>query len=416
MTRYYPESRDDQQRWQMQALRLRMLRGQHGPDVEAEIDSTFASEIAATMSVAPDLSRNPFLLTYSQLATAYLQPPRLMVEGVDEEQLATIATRALWSSANDMLLQLLALNNAVIRCDVKHWLGAETVEYRIVDPSTIVTRELAGRPNELGAVEEYRMRDGRPTWDVWDITGDAPVFRIDGYVDGERVDHTHIYMPNLNGGYPYIDRQGQPILPYTLYSKRPPQGRLWDYTSGIEVVSGTLRLAALYSHYTDGFVSASHPQRYVIDLDTQAATAKNVGGAQVDVIAVDRKSILRLKSTGQGGGSVGQWSAGLDVVSSLSALQTFEQGLAVYAGLNPSDLKVTGAQSGYAIEVSREGQRHQQRLVTPQLAVGDAQLLSTAARLANMFLGTSLPEEAVAYRIEYTSLDRSLSEAREGIW
>jgi len=75
--------------------------------------------------------------------------------------------------------------------------------------------------------------------------------------------------------------------------------------------------------------------------------------------------------------------------------------LAVFAGLSPSDLTLTQGQSGYAIMVSRSGQRRAQIQQEPAHRMGDQILLSIAARLSNSYAATTLPTNPRDWVISY---------------
>jgi hypothetical protein len=188
--------------------------------------------------------------------------------------------------------------------------------------------------------------------------------------------------------------------------------RLWNWTDGIELSDGALKLAALFTHWTDGFINAAYPQRWALDVDTQAGRTRTIGGTAVDVIPVDRKSVLKFSSKGPGGGSLGQFSTAMDPLQSMESLRLYEQGLAVYAGLNPADLQITQAQSGYAIVVSRAGQRKAQKMVEPAFRLADQTLLATAAKLSNFYINTTLPENPRDYSIHYRALKPSFEERK----
>lgn len=132
----------------------------------------------------------------------------------------------------------------------------------------------------------------------------------------------------------------------------------------------------------------------------------------VDVIPTDRKSILKFRSTGAAGASLSQFAPAMEPRSAAEALNTYESGLAIYAGLNPSDLQTTGAQSGYAIVVSRDGQRRKAAEIAPALMMADQLLLATAARLANLYGGASLPTNQRDYSIKYRGLEESAAERK----
>ena len=353
-----PKNDDDRARWREQGLRRRLLTGSHIDDVRNEIESMFSKEIAVDLEINPDLSRNPFLLIWQQLNVAYVEPPEVLTADPDAD-LASIVTPKLWAQQQQTSLYTLAMGECLVRLDLRHWLKDTEVSYRVVTPDVVLLDSKIGQPDMVGKVPEYRARHGgimtREVWDIRDINN--PVFRIEKQEKGEWIDSTNEFSPELVGQYPYRDTSGAPILPYILYHNRVGS-QLFNWTQGSEISAGALRLAALFTHWGDGFTNAAYPQRYIIDLESPGGHTKTLGGQAVDVVSVDRKSILKFKSQGPGGGSLGQFNASMDPLASIEALKVYEQGLAVYAGLNPSDLAVTqSAQSGYAIVVSREGQR-----------------------------------------------------------
>lgn len=408
-----PADEADQQRWREQGLRIRLLNGKHINDVRDEIEDMFALEIAADMQVNPDLSRNPFKLIYQQLNVAYLEPPDVRVKDQEDADLTSIITPRLWAQQQATSLYCLSLNEVLVRVDWKHWADATEASYRLVMPDTVVCEAMPHQPDEPGMVSELRYRGDVWTWETWDVRDPKePKFYIEEIDDnGDRVDATAKWAPELAGSYPYRNRAGDPILPFVLYHKAVGS-RLWNWTKGTELSRGALRLAALWSSWSDGFLNSSHPQRYAIDIDTQAGHSRTIAGTPVDVVPVDRKSIIKFVSKGPGGGSLGQFQAAMDPVAGAESLRIYEQGLAVYAGLNPSDLQITQAQSGYAIVVSREGQRRAQKLVEPSFRMADQKLLATAAALSNLYAGTDLPEDPRAYSIHYRALKSSMEERK----
>jgi len=399
-----PKNDQDKARWKEQGLRRRLLTGAHIEDVRQEIESMFSKEIAVDLEINPDLSRNPFLLIWQQLNVAYIEPPEVSVE--EDIDLESIVTPKLWAQMQQTSLYALAMGECLVRLDFRHWLADTEVSYRVVTPDVVLVEAMKGQPDKAGKVTEYRTRNGDTiTREVWDVRdANEPIFRIEKQGKGGWMDATAEFAPELVDEYPYRDTSGAPILPYILYHNRVGS-KLFNWTQGSEISAGALRLAALFTHWGDGFTNAAYPQRYIVDLESPSGRTETLGGQAVDVVTVDRKSILKFKSQGPSGGSLGQFSASMDPLASIEALKVYEQGLAVYAGLNPSDLAVTqSAQSGYAIVVSREGQRRAQKLIEPSLRIGDQELLATAARLSNFYLGDNLPESPRDYSIMYRAL------------
>jgi len=178
------------------------------------------------------------------------------------------------------------------------------------------------------------------------------------------------------------------------------------------MVRGTLRLAAGWSSWWDAFDNGASPVRVSIDLEPPAGVACTLNGTQnVDTIVTSPKTILKMNSTRDGAGRIDTFPPGLPPLEGVESLRAYEERLAVFAGLNPGDLKASGdVKSGISIVVSREGQRRAQRKSEPVNRAGDQQLLATAARLANSYGGASLPEKERDYRIEYAILGLSQEE------
>ena len=411
-----PNKESDRLRWREQALRYRLLTGKHRDDVVSAIEDQFAQEIAADLEIAPDLSRNPFILIWNQLNVAYLEPPEVRVLGdeTDNDELSAIVTPRLWAQQTQTSLFALAMGESLVRVDWKHWANAEEASYRIVQPDHVVVESMPNEPDQPGRVEELRYRENVWTWEIWDIRGETPIFKIEEIDDKQgRIDATEKWAPEFaaEGAYPYRNRSGEPILPYVLYHKQVGS-RLWNWTSGSELTNGALKLSAYWTHWGDGFLNAAHPQRWILDVDSQAGITRTINGTAVDVIPADRKSILKFSSKGPGGGSLGQFSAAMDPLAAAEALRLYEQGLAVYAGLSPSDLQVTSGQSGYAIVVSRAGQRKAQKAVEPAFRMADQKLLATAAALSNFYINTNLPEDPREYGVHYRALKPTFEERK----
>ena len=86
--------------------------------------------------------------------------------------------------------------------------------------------------------------------------------------------------------------------------------------------------------------------------------------------------------------------------------------VALAAGISPADIsRQSGdARSGFALAVSRSGQRDAQKKYASVFRGCDEMLLAKTAMLANRFLGTSLPEDG--YRVSYHSMPLSPEEMR----
>ena len=232
-----------------------MLSGEFEEDVTLEILKSYAPEIAAELSINPDMSANPFLAAMAQLAVSYDQAPSVQVEG--DPDLSPIVTPTLWVKMQDRDLKQRGINEVLVRLDWPVDDGGEEVSYRVVSAGYITDAEADPRhPSRPLMVEEFRMRtrDGeeRQTWETWDVRDPAePVFRIEEEDEnGDRVDRTEAYTGSTE--FPYRDSSGAPIFPYVLYHSKM-KDRLWSFKLGTEMVRGTLRLAAGGTSWWSGF-------------------------------------------------------------------------------------------------------------------------------------------------------------------
>jgi len=421
MSDYDEQDRETHDRREEQLLRERMLDGQHTDDIINEILRDYAPEIAAELTLNPDLSENTFRMVLSQLSVSYDEAPIVSAEGV--EDFDAIITPSVWPKMQQRDILTRGLRECFVRLD---WPSSDSavqeVTYRIIAPGHILKCiALEGQPDRPGCLTERRMRTrldeaGKPvrveTFETWDITGDEPIFMIEEVDDrGDRVDRTGLYLDTDE--YPYRDEQGAPILPYVLYHAQM-QDRLWDYKAGIELVRGTLRLAVGYTAWWDAFNNSANPQRVAIDLELPAGQTQTLQQSRnVETITAGPKTILKFSSQRDGTGRIDTYPPGLSPMDGMTSLRAYAERLAVFAGLNPGDLVASGsAQSGISIIVSRDGQRRAQQKAEPVNRLGDQQLLATAARLANSYGGASLPTDERAYTIEYAQMGLSETERK----
>tara|TARA_Y100000593_G_scaffold2827_1_gene5679 strand:+ start:2004 stop:3683 length:1680 start_codon:yes stop_codon:yes gene_type:complete len=413
-----PES--EASRINQQSLRVRLLRGMQEPDVENEIAKNFAPEVAYDLTYNPDLSSNVFLECWQQLAIAYDTYPNVSIDG--DESLGTIITPDLWPLCQTRQLTQIAVNEAVIRLD---WPSNENelqeVKYRVVSPNMIYgARSSKADPSQPDYVCELRVRTKENavdcyTFETWDVSNpDDPKFSIHEEIEGELVDRTSYYLGKVED-YPYRDRDGAPILPYVFYHKKI-QSQLWDWQNGIEVVKGTLRLAAGFTFFWDSFLNASSPVRVAIDLDLPAGNGLQMrNGGALQQVVYSPKTIIKMQSTVDRTGRIDTFPVGMSPEEGLESLKSYAERLAMYCGISGADLQTKngGAKSGIAIIVSRDGMRRAQMRAEPANRKGDQIMLARAAKLSNAYGGTNLPEEPREYRISYALIGQSPFERKE---
>ena len=190
--------------------------------------------------------------------------------------------------------------------------------------------------------------------------------------------------------------------------------RLFDPYEEIELVEGSLNLAVLLSFWTHTMRDASWPQRYAVNCQPAGiGLADSDSGRRAEVIT-DPATVLLMEAIEEGmQPQIGQWSAGVDVSTMISAIDAYAVRLAQDAGVPPSDLQRLGgtARSGYAISLTNEGKRAQQRRYRLQFKRGDEALIALTAALLNRATGSAYPEEG--YSVVHSQIPLSPTELRE---
>lgn len=443
-----PESEADRCRWEVSAQRRRLLTGTWGPDA-LDREASFYDPSVREHLPPPELSRNPFLSLCLQVATLYDSPGQIVADDADEEEVERLVPETWWATMQERLKSQRGQNEALVRLDILG--GAETapelrrLAYRVVYADTVcdvVTDD--EDPSRLLAVTELRPRrqpeSGKWewTWETFDIRNPAaPAFRIEAERQDStgrtvRVDVTVEYAGSAD--YPYRDAgrpsdteeadpgeapevepemvAGTPIMPYVLAHCRIGT-HTWDPDTGIEIVSGTLTTAALWTMWVGGVRDNASPTRWVRDLNvlTQETSGGQLGISN-RVVRHDPSTLLQLRSMANNqGGDIGQLPASMEPRTSAEAINLFVDGLGASWDISPDD--IAPGSSGYALVLSRAGQRRARKRLEAPCRLADQIILATGARLLRGHGGaTTLSTEPHDYQITYTEVERSPEEVK----
>ena len=407
-----PDDPADQARWVYSSRSYRMLTGDWREDAR-ERQRDWFNDVTLTFMPPPDISRNSMLQVTSQTATLYDKSPTVTAEG--DPDLSEVITDALWPTLQEVNFLARGIKECLLRLD---WNAAESeMSYRAV-PShmVVITKADPDKPDQPIALEELRPRKRSTgetvwTWEIWDVSDPSnPIFRIETADEqGARLDETAAFTGDETGAYPFAS----PVLPYTLYHDRYSHV-LWNWTRGRELVEGTLTEACYWTMWGGGLRDGAHPQRVLMDGDVEGGkTTPSGNGPSIEYVEANPAQVLLIRSR-SGTAKIDQWKPAMDPKSSAEAVETWAAGLAVHAGLSPSDLKRGSASaSGYSIVVSRAGQRRIQRAQIPSFTRSDSLTLAKAAVIANDANGnTALPTSHSAYTISYADLGQSIEETR----
>ena len=416
------QTESDQIRWDHSSLRKRLILGAWLDDLENELIRHLPADRREAWGPA-DLSSNPFEQIIRQLSVLYHENPAITHADSDTTELTgrngLITKAGLWPLMQRAQQMILGMREAIIRIDVvpeDERLAQEgKLQYRLVTSDFVILDAHADSPDTPMYYQESRLRmlDGEVTWiaDVIDIRDPlVPRFsmhKLDNNGDiGADVSDKFIGGPLIGESYPYRDSNNIPYLPIVLYHAEKT-GQLWDPYSGSQMVYGSLTSATLYTMWVHLVRDSCWAQKYVAGLGV--AGLNQMDQDQVSrrsAIATDPSSILVFSQDpdSQGQPLVGTFSVPVDPSTLLESITKYETRVALAAGLSPADISRQSGdpRSGYALAVSRTGQREAQKKFAPIFRMGDEELLSKSAMLSNRYLGSSLPESG--YRVSYHSL------------
>jgi len=406
----------DQARQSHTALRLRMLSGCWGSDLDDYISAHIAADRQSAWGEA-SRAVNFLRSVVQQLSVLYDDPP--IVTHADTEDLSAFA--GLFHLHQKHEEYVIGTRESAIRVGWQEEtaLGPRQLTVRLVTADNLLIEDTPQAPGNPAYIRERRKRYNPETaktdyyWDVWDIRDPAtPLFRI--ISEGRSpIDWTPVFAPELVGAYPFRDSQNRPFLPWVLYHARDT-GQLFDPYAWDELPAATLAVGLYYTMFAHAMKDASWVQKYALDADLQHLRSEGQGGTLRNSITVDPSSILLFKSSGDGNGSLGSFPLPAKPVELIEAIKSYQISVLEALNLGKFDAQATTVQSGVAIQIKRDLVRQISSAFHPQFRRGDTELLSVAARLWNLFSGqTSLPESG--YQIQYTGLPPSQEEMTQGL-
>lgn len=384
-----PEDAEESRRWDYTRRVRCMLYGAWQPILNNEIRRRVGQTRASAWGPG-DTSHNLLRSVADTLASNYVTPPFVVHEDDRAERIVTqVAARSgLWPLMGRIERDLHGMREMLLRVDVS---PTGRVLIRPVFPDMAVVEPDPYAPDKPMAIRELRWRSdaqgGEWCWDFLSIADpDRPVYQV--MTTGRNPeDHTQRWLgvPAMVGdAYPYRTADGTPVLPYVLYHAAKT-GRLWDAYCWSDLYAGTLSLGVMYTQLQHVIDSASWPQRVSVGLKPAGVTERD--GGKRSAIVTDPATLLMLEPIDGFDGQplLHQFDAGGDPAVIMAVIGDYERRLVSTAGVPASDVaRVSGdPRSGYAIMLSRTGQREMQRRIQPQLEDGDTRTLRLVSILLN---------------------------------
>ena len=408
-----PRGADAVARWEETRLRRRIMHGQHSPDVAGRILSAVGGERAGKWG-DPDLTCNLLSASASALSALYATRGTVVADeaqGMAKLELALLES-GFWAMMPRVQRDVIGMREHFLRPYINSrgeqrlrrvWADMVEAESTLDDPEQPARlcelRQRVFEGNRIWTWEEMDIRDeSKPIWRVWD--------------QERRTDLSKHFLEKKDGspapeggliGDAYDCRDpnngDRPLMPYVCYHAERT-GQLWDANSWKEVVDGTLSISMMWTFFVHGLKNASWPQRWM-------AGGKVLSANSAGEVIVDPAVLLRFSSLVDGTPiQVGHFEPGCDPKSLHDAIASYERRVAALAGLNAADVqRVSGdPRSGYALAVTRSGQREAQRRFQPVFEASDAVLLKVISSL-NGIKGTGAC-------IRYGAIPKSLDEMR----
>lgn len=407
----------DQKRATHQALRCRLLNGMWEDDLERALAKHIRPDRRAAWGIG-EMSRNPFRSLSTQVGGAlYASPPSVRGPPGSEGLISAVESAGYWQLMQRSSTDLVGVREAFMRLD---WTERGGLLLRPVPSEMISIRAVPEAPDEPAVVEEIQERadpqTGKPIW-TWEVLDIADLSQPKHLIlSGDRKrDLTAAYLGSSKSGgaYQYLDAAGRPFIPGTLYHAERT-GQIWDSYYGLEAVLGTLTVAVLLTFWVHGVKDGSFATVLLAGGQIVGLEIESPGGTKTKVLSAEPGSFIEVAPVAdyQGQVQVVQLQPGFDPEKLMSAIGSFEAGLAEYAGVSPADLVRTGAdpRSGASLSISREGLRGAQGRFEPQLRRGDLATLACAAKVLNRATGSNYPE--TGYTITYPALPLSTEETR----
>lgn len=416
----------DEKRWLHTALRRRLLQGTWEQDLEDELYRHLPADRRDAWGAA-DMSSNALEQVTRQLSMLYYETPNVS----NKEDISALVGREgfVTKSGFFQLMQrvqqyTIGLRECCVRIDLTNYKNKEAVVYRVVTPDVVYAQSHPDQPDQMCYYAEYRLRYDKESkdyeWvaDIFDIRDiENPSFKmVKVSNDGKfKEDVSEKYMDGIKDGenYPFKGKDNYPFIPVQIY-RAEKTGQLWNSYDSSQLTYGTLTSAVLFSFYLHLVRDACWSQKYVagLQLAGQSAIEQNLPARRA-AITTDPSSILVFTAdpdvTTQP--LIGTFEPSADPQKLLESIAKYEYRVATAAGISSEVLRQSGdPRSGYALSISRDGQREAQRKFAPIFRENDQNLLSKTAKLINRFFGYDLPEEG--YRVQYRQLNLSPEEMK----
>jgi len=391
-------------------LRRRMLYGEWTADLDYYIRDNIGTVRQSAWGHG-DISRCAWLDIAKAQSTLYDRKPELSHENPAAlAELERLLESAGWAS----MMPRIQRDTIAIREMHLHPVIQPTGEMTLIPafPSDVEGEGLPDDPERLGYAKWHRVRviGGRRQWtvDCWDVRNpEQPTFVV---LDASGRDITRAVMLDvpddgyLGDSYPWRYQDARPFVPLATYHAART-GQLYDWSSGCEITEATMRIGLYYSYFGHTMRNAAWSQRYSVGVDWAGSGTSHHRDGRQEVVADPATVLQGVQDHDQTASPViGAWSPPITPDAMLGAVESYTRTVYATAGLSAADVsRVSGdPRSGYALAVTRDGQREMARKFEPMFRRGDLELFAMVSAMVG------LPN--VGWSIYYTAMPPTIDE------
>ena len=405
----YPSQRHAR-RMSEQSRRRRMVYGEWVADLDGYIRDAIGTVRQSAWGHG-DISRCAWLDIATAQATLYDRKPEIRhSDPIARAEMSRIMDSAGWAS----MMPRVQRDTIAIREMHVHPVAMPDGRLTLIPafPGDMEAESLPDDPESIGFAKWYRPRTvgGARIWtcDEWDVRDpELPTYRV---LDATGHDITSAVMMDTpetgwqGEAYPWRYSDGRAFVPLATYHAART-GDLYDWSTGCEMTEATLRIGLYYSYYGHVMRNAAWAQRYSVGVDWMGSGSSGSRDGRTEVVADPATVLQGIQDHEQvASPTVGAWSPPVSPAEMLGSIESYTRTVYATAGLSAADIsRVSGdPRSGYALAVTRDGQREMQRRYESQFQRGDTELL----RMVGAMMG--LPDEG--WRVNYTGLPLTIDE------
>lgn len=418
-----PKSADTMRRWSDTEKRYQVLHGDWHNVLQDAINKSVGTQRTREW-VDMDRSTNLLRWMAEGRAVLYDRDPVISHDDAGALEFMQALLQAAGHTAFSQQLErdVIGLRDMFVRPHVyKEEDGKIRLSLRLVYPHRVEAGSDPNQPQIPRWLEEtvWGVRPGteKEEWTVHRIDIDRREYTVR---TSDREDVTAIYLDSeYSGDGFYYVANGRPFMPYVHFpAARAPV--MFDYTAEVELYEGTLAVAGNMSHWRHAMYRTSWSQRWAIDIELAAdADVVEPGDRHPrNSVVADPATVLMFdsKADGRGQPQIGQWETPVDVLKMMEGIHSQMRLIVGSAGAAaPEFLRTSGdPRSGYALEISRDGQRTISERMAPIRRTPDELLLSTIAAMVNL-IDPKIALPVDGWSIRYRALKLSPDEREKKI-